>query len=72
MTKLQSANVGSAQGITSYGYAAISATEELAPFAFTRRPVGEHDVLCDNTRYRVQIGNFKNEDEAITKQLTIA
>lgn len=33
--------------IPSYGYAARSATEKLAPFMFTRRPVGEKDVLID-------------------------
>ena len=33
--------------ITSYGYAVKSATDKLSPYNFTRRPLGERDVLID-------------------------
>ena len=33
--------------IPAKGYAAPSATENLKPFRFERREVGEHDVLID-------------------------
>jgi uncharacterized zinc-type alcohol dehydrogenase-like protein len=34
--------------IPAKGYAAYNATEDLKPFSFERREVGEHDVLIDN------------------------